>query len=84
MYAVPKKSLTMRTQSDVVVEAEIGHVGVGHNVGVSENANADDSRYTTVDDAKAFIEATDVDLLASSLVLHMVYIKERPKSILSV
>ena len=55
-----KEIIDYAHQSDVVVEAEIGHVGVGHNVGVSENANADDSRYTTVDDAKAFIEATDV------------------------
>ena len=62
-----KEIIDYAHQSDVVVEAEIGHVGVGHNVGVSENANADDSRYTTVDDAKAFIEATDVDSLAISI-----------------
>lgn len=51
----------------VVVEAEIGHVGVGHNVGVSESADSDDSRYTTVEDAKAFSEATGVDSLAISI-----------------
>lgn len=50
----------------VVVEAEIGHVGVGHNVGVSEGA-ADDSRYTAVADAQAFAEATGVDSLAISI-----------------
>ncbi len=53
-------------KNGVVVEAEIGHVGVGHNVGVSEGA-ADDSRYTTVADAKAFAEATGVDSLAISI-----------------
>jgi fructose-bisphosphate aldolase class II len=42
-------------------------VGVGHNVGVAESANADDSRYTAVADAKAFIEATNVDSLAISI-----------------
>ena len=51
----------------VVVEAEIGHVGVGHNVGVSESAAADDSRYTAVADAQAFAEATGVDSLAISI-----------------
>ncbi len=51
----------------VVVEAEIGHVGVGHNVGVSEGAETDDSRYTTVNDAKTFVEATGVDSLAISI-----------------
>lgn len=51
----------------VVVEAEIGHVGVGHNVGAAESADADDSRYTTVADARAFADATGVDSLAISI-----------------
>ena len=51
----------------VVVEAEIGHVGVGHNIGVSESAASDDSRYTAVEDAAAFAEATGVDSLAVSI-----------------
>lgn len=62
-----KEIIDYAHQRSVVVEAEIGHVGVGQNVGVSENTNADDSRYTTVDDAKAFIEATNVDSLAISI-----------------
>lgn len=51
----------------VVVEAEIGHVGVGKNIGASESAGADDSRYTTVEDALRFTEETGVDSLAVSI-----------------
>ncbi len=51
----------------VVVEAEIGHVGVGENIGVSESANADDSRYTTVESAIEFVKQTNVDSLAISI-----------------
>lgn len=47
----------------VVVEAEIGHVGTGETY---SDANPD-SKYTTVEDAKAFIEATGVDSLAISI-----------------
>lgn len=48
----------------VVVEAEIGHVGAGENY---EKHDESDSTYTTVDDAKNFIEATGVDSLAISI-----------------
>lgn len=48
----------------VVVEAEIGHVGSGVNY---ENHEETDSKYTTVADAQAFIEATGVDSLAISI-----------------
>ncbi len=51
----------------VVVEAEIGHVGVGENIGAAESAGADDSQYTTVESAVAFAEQTDVDSLAISI-----------------
>lgn len=51
----------------VVVEAEIGHVGVGRNIGVSESATADDSRYTTVESAISFCRDTGVDSLAISI-----------------
>ncbi len=51
----------------VVVEAEIGHVGVGHNIGVSESAAGDDSSYTSVESAVDFCKATDVDSLAISI-----------------
>lgn len=52
---------------NVVVEAEIGHVGIGKNIGVSESAGADNSKYTTVESAVAFVEATNVDSLAVSI-----------------
>lgn len=48
----------------VVVEAEIGHVGAGENY---ENHEETDSIYTTVEDAKKFIEETGVDSLAISI-----------------
>ncbi len=51
----------------VVVEAEIGHVGVGKNIGVSESAAADDSRYTTTESAIKFCELTETDSLAISI-----------------
>lgn len=54
-------------QKGVVVEAEIGHVGVGRNIGVSESTGADDSRYTTVESAISFCEMTNVDSLAISI-----------------
>jgi fructose-bisphosphate aldolase class II len=51
----------------VVVEAEIGHVGVGKNIGVSESAAEDSSSYTTVDSAVEFVKQTNVDSLAISI-----------------
>lgn len=54
----------------VVVEAEIGHVGTGKNIGVSETGDGngpDTSSYTTVEEAVAFVEATNVDSLAISI-----------------
>ena len=55
----------------VVVEAEIGHVGTGQNIGVGETAGAesggDHSSYTTVEEAVAFVKETGVDSLAISI-----------------
>ncbi len=51
----------------VVVEAEIGHVGVGRNIGVSESATSDDSTYTSVESAVEFCKRTNVDSLAISI-----------------
>lgn len=62
-----KEIVAYAHERGVVVEAEIGHVGVGHNIGVSESANADDSNYTSVDEAKQFCEQTEVDSLAVSI-----------------
>lgn len=47
-----------------VVEAEIGHVGVGENY---ENHDESDSQYTTVEEARRFVEETGVDSLAISI-----------------
>lgn len=64
---------------NVVVEAEIGHVGIGKNIGVSESAGADNSKYTTVESAVAFVEATNVDSLAVSIgTAHGLY-RDTPK-----
>lgn len=55
----------------VVVEAEIGHVGSGENY---ENHEECDSVYTSVEDAVAFVKATNVDSLAVSIgTAHGVY-----------
>lgn len=48
----------------VVVEAEIGHVGAGENY---ENHDESDSQYTTVEEARRFVEETGVDSLAISI-----------------
>lgn len=48
----------------VVVEAEIGHVGGGEEYNSKDDS---DSIYTTVEDAKRFIEKTNVDSLAISI-----------------
>lgn len=47
-----------------VVEAEIGHVGAGENY---ENHDESDSQYTTVEEARRFVEETGVDSLAISI-----------------
>ena len=62
-----KEIIDYAHERGVVVEAEIGHVGVGHNIGVSESATADDSSYTSVESAVDFCNATDVDSLAISI-----------------
>ena len=55
----------------VTVEAEIGHVGQGENY--SDYSNTD-SVYTTVEEAVAFVEQTNVDSLAVSIgTAHGVY-----------
>ncbi len=61
---------------NIVVEAEIGHVGSGENY---ENHDLTDSIYTEVKDAVAFVEQTRVDSLAVSIgTAHGAY-KGRPK-----
>ncbi len=48
----------------VVVEAEIGHVGNGEDF---KSYDVSDSIYTTVEEAKKFVELTNVDSLAISI-----------------
>ncbi|WP_010233151.1 class II fructose-bisphosphate aldolase [Clostridium arbusti] len=55
----------------VVVEAEIGHVGNGEDHRSNDNS---ESIYTTVEEAKKFVELTNVDSLAVSIgTAHGVY-----------
>lgn len=48
----------------VTVEAEIGHVGEGSQYEAKDSSN---NIYTTVEEAKTFVENTDVDSLAVSI-----------------
>lgn len=61
---------------NVTVEAEIGHVGSGENY---ENHDNSDSIYTTKEEAKRFVELTDVDSLAVSIgTAHGIYKGGKP------
>lgn len=61
---------------NVTVEAEIGHVGSGENY---ENHDNSDSIYTTKEEAKKFVELTDVDSLAVSIgTAHGIYKGGKP------
>lgn len=51
-------------KNGVVVEAEIGHVGEGQEYTSQEKSN---NIYTTVEEAKRFVELTEVDSLAISI-----------------
>ena len=67
--AITKRVIELARSCNVNVEAEIGHVG-GH-------ANSTGEKYTTVESAKAFYEATGVDMLAVSIgTVHGVYKSE--------
>ena len=67
--AMTKKVMELGLATDVVVEAEIGHV-TGH-------ANSTGNVYTTVEEAKAFYDATGVGMLAVSIgTVHGVYTSE--------
>ena len=67
--AMTNKVIEAARPCDVTVEAEIGHVS-GH-------ANSTGVQYTTVESAKAFYDATGVDMLAVSIgTVHGVYTEE--------
>lgn len=56
--------VTLAHEKNVVVEAEIGHVGSGTNY---ESHEETDSIYTEVEDAVSFVKETNVDSLAVSI-----------------
>lgn len=58
--AMTKEVVAYAHAHGVVVEAEIGHVG-------SNEREEDEDIYTTVEEAKKFVEATNVDSLAVSI-----------------
>ncbi|MGT2910151.1 class II fructose-bisphosphate aldolase [Streptococcus cameli] len=69
--AITQKVIEYAHQHDVVVEAELGHVGANDT---SESAELTESVYTEVDSVKDFVAATNVDSLAISIgTAHGVY-----------
>lgn len=68
--ALTNKVIEAAHACGVIVEAEIGHVG--------SNTDTTNDRYTTVEEAKRFYEATGVDMLAVAVgTAHGMY-KEKP------
>ena len=60
---ITKKVVELAHAADVIVEAELGHVGVGSNV----KDYQDRSQYTDPGQAKEFTEETGVELLAVAI-----------------
>lgn len=76
--AVTKKVVEVAHICGVTVEAEIGHVA-GHEGNMLDGNVADESAYTTVEEAVRFYKDTDVDCLAVAIgTVHGVY-KGTPK-----
>lgn len=76
--ALTKKIVEVAHACNVTVEAEIGHVA-GHEGNMLDGNVADESAYTTVEEAVKFVELTDVDCLAVAIgTVHGVY-KGTPK-----
>ena len=74
--ALTRKVVIYAHERNVTVEAEIGHVGSGENY---ENHDNSDSIYTTKEEAKRFVELTDVDSLAVSIgTAHGIYKGGKP------
>lgn len=72
--AITKKVVELCRIFDISVESEIGHVS-----GLSGMFENDEYMYTSVEEAKTFVEQTDVDALAIAIgTVHGVY-KEEPK-----
>jgi len=64
---ITKKVVEFAHKKNIAVEAEIGHVGTGINIGQGEGNAGDDSIYTTVADAKQMVEKSGLDSLAISI-----------------
>lgn len=62
-----KEVVQLAHARNVVVEAEIGHVGQAADEGTTEGQGLDHSIYTEVSDAVKFVELTGVDSLAVSI-----------------
>ena len=76
--AMTRKVIEVAHACGVTVEAEIGHVA-GHEGNMLDGNVADESAYTTVEEAVRFYEATGVDCLAVAIgTVHGVY-KGTPK-----
>ncbi|WP_196602793.1 class II fructose-bisphosphate aldolase [Pectinatus frisingensis] len=65
--AMTQEVVKFAHKNNVVVEAEIGHVGTGKNVGQSETDTNDDSIYTTVEEAEKLVQESGIDSLAVSI-----------------
>lgn len=71
--ALTKKVVEMAHAAGVTVEAEIGHVS-GHEGNMLDGNVADESAFTTVEEAMNFYKDTDVDCLAVAVgTVHGVY-----------
>lgn len=71
--AITKKVIDVAHACGVTVEAEIGHVA-GHEGNMLDGNVADESSFTTVEEAKRFYEDTGVDCLAVAIgTVHGVY-----------
>ncbi|MDQ0205064.1 class II fructose-bisphosphate aldolase [Pectinatus haikarae] len=64
---ITKKVVMFAHRHNITVEAEIGHVGTGINVGQGETDLGDNSIYTTVNEAKKIAEQSGLDSLAVSI-----------------
>ncbi|SDX96582.1 class II fructose-bisphosphate aldolase [Eubacterium barkeri] len=65
--AITKAVVALAHPRGITVEAEIGHVGQGDAFGGGAEGQKSDSIYTSVAEAVAFVEQTDVDSLAVSI-----------------
>lgn len=63
---ITKEVVDYAHEKNIYVEAEIGHVGSGKVIGISCSTN-DETKYTSLEEAKEFIKLTNADSLAVSI-----------------